>query len=425
MITLNKLDFSNGGKTVLYDYEVAPAFAKFFNLKNRLSITYNEDVSNVPQSILTVPFLANVMPMAWFIGFDVLIDEVDSTFENSLKVLRAEFGKHFKNITDKGKLRAKKSVENTFDQDNSALLFSGGLDSFESLTRNLDKNPYLISVLGADIEIADTKRWNEFKKFNDEEKVIDNDRLCYVTANLRTFYTYEVDLLVDISWWGKIQHGMALLTLIAPLSHLKGIRNMYIASSNTIEVNFGWGSTSETDEKVKWANAKVVHDGFHLRRTEKIQNIVDFGKKTGNKINLRVCYSEFREGANCSVCTKCQRTMFGLILSGENPNEYGFSVPENFYTLLHKNFKNSPTMSIGVAYEWKCLQEKAIESSDFYVINDEISEKNNINTFAALKLSEIINKNSDKNLATKKMKYTIISKFPKLFKFYLNLRRKI
>ncbi len=425
MVTLNKLVFSNGGRTINYDYDVAPAFAKYFNLNNNFSITYGEDVSIVPHSILTVPFLANFMPIAWFLRFDVLVDEVDMTFENSLLELRAEFGKHFKNISESGKLVAKKSVENRFPENNSALLFSGGLDSFESLTRNLDKDPYLVSVLGADIEISDTKRSNEFKKFNDEEKVINKERLCYVTSNLRTFYTYEVDLLVDISWWGKIQHGMALLTLIAPLSYLKGIRNMYIASSNTVEVNFGWGSTSETDEKVKWANAKVVHDGFHLRRTEKIQNIADFANKTGNKINLRVCYSEFREGANCSVCTKCQRTIFGLILSGENPNQYGFHVPGNFYSLLMKNFRNNPSMSVGVAYEWLCLQEKALATNDFFVLIDKLSEKNNIDAFAALKLSEIINKNSDKGLALKKAKYTIISKFPRLFKYYLNLRRKL
>jgi len=423
MFKLGKITFSDHGKTIAYHYEVSAAISKYFNKAAPFFAAYDRDVSTVPQSIAVIPLLANIMPIAWFAGFDVYVDELDATFYDSLQQLREEFSKHFPEIKPEVKLHVERLVANAFSENNTALLFSGGLDSFESLTRNLESDPFLVSVRGADIDISDTKRWDDFQRFNNEEKIINDSKLCYVTSNLRKFYTYEADLLVGINWWGKIQHGMALLGLIAPLSYLNGIRNILIASSNTGEVNFGWGSTSETDEKVKWANTNVIHDGFHLRRTEKIQNIVDFAKRTGHYIRLRVCYSDLRVGYNCSVCTKCQRTMLGIILCGENPNDYGFNVPDNFYDLIQKNFGESAMMTTGVAYEWKCLQEKARLSSNPFVIRDAVSEKNNIDTFAALPIDAIISKDAEKKQAKKQMKYRIISRFPKLFDAYLKIRR--
>ena len=424
MLKLDNLLYSDEGRKVTFEYSYDDFLSKYFNKNELYYVGYQEDISLVPKSILTIPFLANIMPIAWFVGFDVFVDELDETFYNSLLELKSEFAIHFPQIKKETKLHVKNLVSNKFEQDNYGLLFSGGLDAFESLTRNIEKKPYLISVHGADIEINDEKRWNDFKTFNLEEEIIDEDKICYVESNLRTFYTYEVDLLVGVGWWGKIQHGMALLSLIAPLSFNHGITTTLIASSNTGEVSFGWGSTSETDEKVKWANQKVIHDGFHLRRTEKIENIVAFAKKTGYQVKLRVCYSELRTGYNCSRCTKCQRTMLGFILDGENPNEYGFEVPKDFYKLIFKNFDKNAMMTVGVKYEWQCLQDKAKAITRPFIIKDENVELDNFNTFTNLNLDKIVNKNQEKLQRKRELKFIIINKFPKLFQLYLNLRRK-
>lgn len=423
MLRLDGLKFENGGKRIIYEYSYDSGLAKYFSKKNPFFVEYGIDVSQVPTSILVVPFLANFTPISWFAGFDIEIAEADATFLNSLDELKKEFSVYFKKIHQNTKVLCTKVVSNKIEGDESALLFSGGLDAFEALTRNIDKNPYLVSVWGADIELSDTKRWDEFKQFNSEEAIIADDRVQYVKTNLRTFYTHKVDLLVDISWWGKIQHGMALISIIAPLSYLNGINTVMIASSNTGEVSFGWGSTSETDEKVKWASMNVIHDGFQFRRTEKIENIVSFAKRTGHKTQLRVCYSELRTGKNCSKCAKCQRTMLGFILCGENPDDYGFNIPSNFYELLFKNFGENAVMTTGVAYEWRCLQEKAASAQNLHFIENPETEKNNIATFAALPLDTMVNRNVDAQLQKKKLKFTIISKFPRLFQWYLKIRR--
>lgn len=425
-VKLTGLEYGDKGHKIKYHYTYDKAIAKYFNPKDSFFVSYEEDVLQVPLSIAVIPFLANFMPIAWFAGFDVFVDEVDETFKDSLENLKKEFQVYFPQIENESRLYVKKTVKNIFNKDNYALLFSGGLDAFESLTRNIEKKPFLISIHGADIEISDKKKWEDFKRFNIEESIISKDRMCYVTSNLRTFYTYEVDLLVGIGWWGKIQHGMALLSLIAPLSNLYGITTTLIGSSNTGEVSFGWGSTSETDELVKWANQKVIHDGFEFRRTEKIENIVNFAKKTNHKVKLRVCYSELRKGANCNRCAKCQRTIFGFLLCGENPNDYGFNVPNDFYDLLLKNFEKNAVMTIGVKYEWKCLQEKAAKIKHPFILLNEKAEMKKYNDFLNLNIEQLVNKNNDKAaFDINEFKFIISNKFPQLFKLYLTLRRKL
>lgn len=419
---LNAINFEDGGKKIQYDYTISKSFSKYFSLNNLYYSKYQIDVSNTPNSIAVIPLLANIMPMAWFVGFDVFIDEVDDTFYNSLLHLKAEFIKYHPDKNLKGELRVNNLIKNDIKGNESALLFSGGLDSFESYTRNYDLNPFLISIHGADIEIQDTKRWSDFIRFNKEERILPDNRLSYIETNVRDFYTYKIELLVDIGWWGKIQHGMSLLGVIAPLSHLFDITNILIGSSNTNEVDFGWGSSPNIDEKMKWANCKVVHDGYHLRRTEKIANVVSYVNANNTSLKLRVCYSELRDGANCNKCAKCQRTILGIIMTGYNPANFGFEIPDNFYPMILSNFKKDATMSKGLLYEWWCLQEKAKAIDSFFVINNKDKEEDFLKEFSHLELDKIINKNSEKVTGNNIKKFVLRNKYPKLYSLYIKLR---
>lgn len=422
MLKLNKITFTGGGKKINYDYTVSSKIKKFFNINDPFYSKYEIDVSNTPNSIAIIPLLANIMPISWFVGFDVYIDELDKTFYESIKELRIQFEKHHPEIKLKGNLKFDKLVDNIFNGNNSILLFSGGLDSFESLTRNYSKDLYLASIHGADIEIKDIKRWNQFKEFNNQEKIINKEKLLYIESNLRDFYNYKVDLLVDIGWWGKIQHGMALIGVLAPMTYSLGITQVFIASSNTGEVNFGWGSCPEIDENMKWANLKIAHDGYHLRRTEKIVNVINFVKEHNENINLRVCYSELRNGANCNVCAKCQRTILGIILAKGNPANYGFDVQDNFYQLLFLNFGKDSIMTKGLEYEWWCLQEKVKENKPFFVIKNKEVERMHLEKFINLDLKTIINKNSESVAKISKIKYILRNKFSGIYSIYLKLR---
>lgn len=116
--------------------------------------------------------------------------------------------------------------------------------------------------------------------------------------------------------------------------------------------------------------------------------------------------------------------MFGFILDGANPNEYGFEVPKDFYDLVLKNFDKNAMMTVGVKYEWTCLQDKAKSIQKPFIVFDETKECDKFNTFVNLNLNEIVNKNEVKLQRQREMKFRIINKFPKLFDYYLKIRRK-
>jgi hypothetical protein len=423
MFKLNSIKFTDEGKKISYDYEVGKGIASYFNVKNPFYVSYDQDISKTPRGLAIIPLMSNIMPMAWFVGFDVYINEIDETFLNSLKILKEQFIKYHPNNAIKGSLHVKKIVKNEFNANNTSLLFSGGLDSFDSLTRHYHKKPYLISIHGADVAINDTVRWNEFKKFNAEEKILDHSRLFYVEANLREFYTYKVDLLVDgLGWWGMVQHGMALLGVLAPLSYKYNITDINIAASATNEITYSWGSSPYIDENMKWANTMVTHDGYQFKRTDKTDHVVDFVNNSEYDIKLRVCYADERTGYNCNMCHKCQRTIFSLILANANPNNFGFDVPNNFYDLIFKNFGDDCIMTKGIKYQWTCIQDKADEVNSFFVLKDEQKEKEAIQKFIALDLDDIVNKNEYKVIQSKKRKHILRNKFPLLYKVYQKLK---
>jgi len=260
-------------------------------------------------------------------------------------------------------------------------------------------------------------------KFNSEEEILDKERLFYIESNLREFYTYKVDLLADLGWWGTVQHGMALLGVLAPYTYIFGITNLNIASSGHEGVVYTWGSNPKIDENMRWANTSVSHDGYQFSRTDKGRNVVEFVNANKIPIKLRVCFSELRSGYNCNRCHKCQRTILSLILEGANPNEYGFEVPDDFYKLVFSNFNAKSVMTKGIKYQWECLQDLAKgKIGSFFVLKNKEEERNALLEFATLDLDAIINKNEEKVKQQKKRNFLLKQKFPKLYELYRKIR---
>lgn len=423
-LRLNNITIAQNGQRIEYKYEYSKNLGQFFSANNPLYVEYDQEIKDVPESLLVIPFLSNIMPMSWFVGFDVHVKECDLTFYNSLKILKAQFLEFFPENNLGGTLNVGTLVENHIEGKNTSLLFSGGLDSYDSLIRNINKDPYLISIHGADVKINDKTRWEKFVQFNGEENILNHSRLFYVESNLREFYTYKVDLLTDLGWWGGIQHGMALLGVLAPISHKYGITDVRIAASATYEVSYSWGSSPKIDENMKWANTHVTHDGYDQRRTDKIDNVVDFVNRTGEQMKLRVCYADERIGYNCSRCHKCQRTILSLILSNANPKDYGFDIPDNFYDLLFKNFHDNAVMTVGIKYQWTCLQDKAKTVDRFFVHTNEEYEKSQIKRFADLNLDDTVNKNEAMVKKRGRSRLILREKFPLLYKVYQRIKPK-
>ena len=418
ILKLNNISFSNNGKRVDYDYVASKHVQKYFNQNEPYYIKFGLDVSAVPISILAIPFLSNMLPIAWFGGFDIELSEVDQDFFNAMKLVKDEFEKQFTGYELTGSLIAEKIVKNTINGESTAMLFSGGVDAYATYIRNHDKTPDLVTILGADIEIEDKLQWNSFTNFIENEALLNNNKKQYIETNVRSFSAYQVELLLkDIGWWGKVQHGLSLIGSLAPLSYINSYTNIFIASSYTKDIDIAWGSTPKIDENISWAGVKVHHDGYELKRQDKVDLIAKFSDETNTNFKLRVCYSELRDSFNCSHCEKCYRTILGIILNGKNPNAYGFNVDEKVYSDIF-DVLNIGGASKGMQYFWWELMEKAKTSKSVFIFKNEAKEKIELDRIRNGEIHQLLeSKINNPNRFLNKIKFIARNKFSVVYKF--------
>lgn len=422
--TVNAIYFEDNGTKVCYEYSLSDGIKHLFQERNVFYAKYDRDVSQVPKSLLIIPLLGNIATISWFGGFKLIVDELDKDYLNSLEKLKAIFQKNYPSYKIKGEVVAKQVINNSKTGDRSALLFSGGVDAFASYTRIRKESPDLITIKGADIKIKDTKAWDHFLKFNESEKAIESNPKEYIESNLRDFYSYKVDLLIkDLGWWGKIQHGMGLISLLAPLSHLKGYSKIYIASSYTDNIDLNWGSTPEIDQTLSWSGLQVFHDGYELKRQDKVDLIANYAATLDYNLRLRVCYSELNQGLNCSSCEKCYRTILGIILAGQDPNEFGFRVTKSVYPSIFKKLETAQ-LSKGSQYFWWELMEKARNVDHYFIFSDEEYERSFIDRIRNGELDRLFDTRilEDENSSKQKYKYILRNKFSKLYSLYRRLK---
>ena len=426
MFEIRGIRFGDSGKTIGYDYSFSAAAAGFFNEKEFFHATYDSDVSDVPAGIAVIPLLSNVAPIAWFAGFDITLDELDRDYYNALLAIRAEWEIHYPKLKNiKSEIRIGKLTENSIPHGTPAMLFSGGVDAFASFFRHYDEKPALITIHGADITLDDKKQWDNVVKFNESEPVLAPNTRHYIASNLRTFYNYKVDqLLESLAWWGNIQHGLALISLTAPLSFAKKYNKLYIASTRSAYMEFNpWGSMPEIDNRVTWAGISVIHDGFELMRQDKVDQIVKSANDLGTDVTVRVCYSDVKDGLNCSVCEKCLRTIFGIILTGSDPRRFGFNADASVYARMEKAIGKG-FKSRGTQFFWSEMLQKSRKGAKIFVFQNASAEQASVNKILALveqgEKSELIVPSG-----MQKIKHVLINRYPKLFGAYLKIRRAI
>lgn len=328
----------NAGK-VLYKYTVEGEWRKVFRAEREYFVEYSMDVSNVPKSILVIPFLANILPIAWVYDAEIKIGEVDKEFIECIDEIKRAYVDMFPKVEFKGKILVKKIEKNEriSGENKSLLFFSGGVDATSSLINTYKEKPMLCTLWGSDIFFQDVEGWNSVKK--QVEEVAENFCLPYsfVKTSFRTILNYDV-LNEEIArpnrenWWHGFQHGIGIIAHAAPIAYLRGINRVYIASSVSIKSaeDFVCASSPAIDNNVRFCGTTVLHEGIENSRGDKIRKICKFSQRENKKIKLRVCWIT-RTGENCCVCEKCARTLLNILAEGYSPNDFGFDMSQNKY----------------------------------------------------------------------------------------------
>ena len=346
--TLTLTSIERNGQTATYQYKLTGEWKKYFRSKS-FAVDYGIDISTIPEGVLVIPFLANILPISWLCDAEIFVNEIESNFYDCINKFKNGYIKMYPTLSFKGKVSAQ--TVKTFTplaQTTSAMFFSGGVDSFDTFLSHRNEKPLLITLWGSDVTFNDHTGWDAMLlRINYLQEKFNLDSVT-IKTNFRKFLrARELDRLVqknNVNWWYGFQHGIGIICHAAPIAYLKGFKSLYIASSNTEKTKGDDTCASDPtiDEAVCFLNTHVIHDGYEFDRLSKVKHIVDYARETNEYLPLHVCW-ETSGGGNCSHCEKCTRTILEIYACGENPKKFGFN-PELISEKVMIKAKATPTI---------------------------------------------------------------------------------
>lgn len=330
---------------------------------------YDVPIDDVPESILAIPVLAHVCPVAWANGADVYVDTVDATFAGALEEVRASLCSMHE-FLEGGTLYAKETVDvDPAAGGESGLLFTGGVDSTCSYVRHREEAPTLISIRGWTIspDPADDEDWHHLRErvssFADERDL----ETAFLESNMLSFLDHPMLLAhykryVDGAWYSSVGHGLGLLGLCAPMAYARGIEDLYVAATHWEGIDLEWGSRPDVDEHVRWAGTACHHDSYDLTRQERLDVIADYAREESPTLQLQTCND--RMDGNCGACEKCYRTAVGLRLSGLEPSDHGYPFDDADYRELRAALEEGRwVLGQDERYMWEDIRKRARETT--------------------------------------------------------------
>lgn len=319
---------------IKYKYEIKGEWQEAFNEDETFFIEYSHDISKTPDDLLIIPFLCNILPIAWIYNAEIFVDSCDADFFENINKIKDGYKEMYPMVKFEGEIHVNNIVRHRIENSGAIAFFSGGVDAFGTLVSHMNEKPTLLTIWGADIDFTDKIGWD--RVFSHVKQTAKDFQIDYVIvkSSFRRFLNAGA-LSKKISytgegWWHGFQHGIGLIGHSAPIAYSLNKKVVYIASSfsNKMKGLYTCASDPIIDNNVKFSNSYVLHDGYENDRQDKIHNIVQCSKNMNIPITLRVCW-ETSGGENCCRCEKCLRTMIGIYAEKAEPKDFGFICSES------------------------------------------------------------------------------------------------
>ena len=313
-------------------FRTADALRKFVSEDLFFDFGPGIDLSQVPQPILWTPGIYNTAAVFWLLGLTATVPFRSAPIEQGLDRIQARLKEIYPSVPWRGRVLFEGHEEPPSEHSLGAIaLFSGGLDSVHTVYRHMDERPTLVRLISPFMDPS-----MRAAAFEHGTQFAARHALGFVTIVSNVNYFLKADRLFfpDLvrrrrPWWVGVQYGMGTASAAAPVAYLKGAARVYLASSVSEEHrpdDRQFASQPSIDDNVAWPGTQVIHDSFELSRQQKVQDLVRRCAEGMPKPALRVCNYPVEARINCGNCEKCLRTMAGLIVEGEAPADWGFSV---------------------------------------------------------------------------------------------------
>jgi len=369
---------------ITIQYDISGEWTKYFSDHRDFSIKYSRNIDKSSSSIAIIPFLGNVLPVSWIADAHVVVEELDKDFYECIEQVKAGYQNMYPSVPFGGKILVNKIIDNQANGTSSMCLFSGGVDSISTWISHQHEDLHLASIWGSDIRLDNPAGWEVMKgKLSDFATKMDSE-IVFIKSPFRDMIEHEilseyVIPLANDNWWHGFQHGLALLTHMAPYAYHYNINMLYIASTYCIadkldhisdKSHYSCASDPTIDNQVRFCGCQVKHDGYELTRQDKLYNICDYSLKRNKSINIRVCW-ETMTGNNCCICEKCTRTILGIYTEKQDPKDYGFHYEESMFEEIFSNFNRNVLLNLNKTkyefnvYAYRHIQKRLKENYRF------------------------------------------------------------
>ena len=370
-------------------------------LRDNFFVEYEDediDLTKLDYTIVTVPFLMNVMSLVWVSGKDYYIEAMDQELYDSLERIKTLFKLWYpctewngrliphsfvskRKITGALSLVDKAAPSGNVEQydkttlatadavgahnhDKIAILFSGGVDSLTCSYKNREKKQLLITAWGQScLPLDHPEIWYpikeqliDFAQRNGHENSFIRSNYYYF-LNFKKLSTLSPDIL---SWRIETIEDIGWAGLTAPILVSKGISRLHIGSSDSVHRLYASCCNPYIDGNIRFAGLQFIHDQFGLTRHDKIACISDLcSKNLITKPELIICQQPGNV-INCGSCEKCCATLLSLLALEQDPRDYGYAItPQQSMKQCKKALENREAGS-GLVWQVEDIQKSGL-----------------------------------------------------------------
>jgi hypothetical protein len=261
------------------------------------------------------PFLAALIPTAMALGLPLNVEvPVDEEFLSGCQQIMSLYARWDRRL-QRIEIRAPIAPVNKRVACGTACFFTGGVDSFYSLIKNLDRElgdnrvTHLIFIRGyTNCPLENEQLYDGLLKNLKRVAIATGLQLVVISTNLKSF------LCPPAAGWDWYASSL----LVAPALCLAPMfRRVIIPAGDTYSTLSAWGSHPLVDPLWSTAGLQFLHDGCEASRSRKLEHYVSRSELALQ--HLRVCDHESRGLENCGTCEKCLRTLIGLRALGIKP----------------------------------------------------------------------------------------------------------
>ncbi len=367
-------DLYSQNEKIFVNLKVSEGVKKYF-FKTDFTIEYDRNIDN-DKSILIIPALSVVAPIAWSSGADIILGKVDATYLDSLNKTRKILEGWYPQLATQSQIRPADIVENKFQNKKSGVFFSGGLDSMATYFGVKADRPTLITLL-----MSDPRYLHYYERVKKNlQNFADNEgtEINFIRADIwnGTNGTINNMLIAKDSnlpvWWRMVSLGLVTIGLGAPLTAAAGIGSVRLSAPFDFSQIRPDGSYYLAVTQFSWADINLVYDGVDLTRQQKIRQFLK-----GNRDYYRyllICnntggYEDLTSKSypmNCGYCEKCMRTITGLILEGIDPSDCHFAVDSNILEhVKHALASGSLNLPEDIMLFWRDIQKHVPAEATF------------------------------------------------------------